>query len=575
MKKLYVASAMVALLAAATSCDKYDIYPEQYGKVLMIKDAGERSVTIYATEETAPYYVSVMKNGHTPEDPAQATLKVLNDAEFGEYKEKYYGSKDFAGLVPLKPEFYYLATPDTIATDGNLIDHTFMTADDRYFGALVVFNAQAISDWRADLESRAKEANRTKNPEEWALANDTINNYTFVAPIGLYSTNKNDSINSENRYLMLTPVVENPVVNVNVSNDAVFLTDQNRSMLKDETSDYRNGAYEPEIIFSIPCPNPYGFEVKYKNNPDTDIERFNQHHKDMVLTRLSLKNSEGEYNYVNSDKAATITFPAGVTEVRLPYSFPRKQMNYNDMENNWVTSIQLSSISWPDKTTPAKIKSSLKLPQSELTWTDGSGNTQRYDGYTFFVGYRVVEEPMELDEGCVLGANDPELTEGSFAAMFDDDLSTFYHSAWSANSLRERQKPYGSYIDFEMPTKEPINAIAIKFTARVHSNPHSPKLVSLFYSNEVNEAERNANWKEIVIEKEVPGVGKNQAASGQVTWLGGIKNDSEWIKSPEPFRYLRMSVVKNNLDENLYTIGSAAAGYWNVAEIRMYGTVID
>ena len=73
----------------------------------------------------------------------------------------------------------------------------------------------------------------------------------------------------------------------------------------------------------------------------------------------------------------------------------------------------------------------------------------------------------------------------------------------------------------------------------------------------------------------MPGVGKNQAASGQVTWLGGIKNDSEWIKAPEPFRYLRMSVVKNNLDESLYSIGSAAAGYWNLAELRMYGTVIE
>lgn len=575
MKKLYVASAMVALLAAATSCDKYDIYPEQYGKVLMIKDAGERSVTIYATEETAPYYVSVMKNGHTPEDPAQATLKVLNDAEFGEYKEKYYGSKDFAGLVPLKPEFYYLATTDTVATTGNEIDHTFMTADDRYFGALVVFNAQAISDWRADLENRAREANRTKNPEEWALANDTLNNYTFVAPIGLYSVNKNDSINSDNRYLMLTPVVENPVVSVNVSNDAVYLVDQNRSLLKDETSDYRQGMYEPEIILSIPCPNPYGFQIKYNNNPDTDIKRFNDHHKDMVLTKLPLKAESGDKNFETGPIAATIEFPVGVTEVRLPFSFYRKMMDYNDMEHNWVTSVQLKSFNWPDRNTPTKIKNSLKLPQSELTWTDANGNTQRYDGYTFFVGYRVVEEPMELDEGCVLGANDPELTEGSFAAMFDDDLSTFYHSAWSANSLRERQKPYGSYIDFEMPTKEPINAVAIKFTARVHSNPHSPKLVSLFYSNEPNESERNANWKEIVIEKEVPGVGKNQAASGQVTWLGGIKNDNEWIKAPEPFRYLRMSVVKNNLDESLYTIGSAAAGYWNVAELRMYGTVIN
>lgn len=580
---------MVALLAAATSCDKYDIYPEQYGKVLMIKDAGEKNVTIYATEETAPYYVSVMKNGHTPEDPAQATLKILDETEFGAYKEKYYGRKDFEGLQILKEEYYYLADIDTVKTEDNLVGHTFQTEDDRYFGALVVFNAQAISDWRLDLETRAKTTN--KNETERQLALDTLNKYTFVVPVGLFSSN--DSVNTDNQYLMLTPVVENPVIGVSVSNDAAMIVDQNRAYLKDENSEYRKGSFGEELVkFTLPCPNPYGFRVKFNNNATTDIARFNGHHTDMVLTELKRKNDNGTNNFdLASNKIVDyIEFPKGKTEVWLPITFFRSNMDYNDMEHNFATSIQLAGFDWKayqkdDGTkyveVPKKVQNSLKLPQSELTWTPkNAGDDGKYDGYTFFVGYRVVEQPLDLDGGCIIGANDPETTEGSFEALFDDDLSTFYHSAWSDEARKDRTSQYGSYLDFEIPTKEPINAVAFKFTARVHAAPHGPKIVKLFYSNAKTEAERDATWEpilragipEITVK---PNPGKDNSGSGQVTWLGDIKTDDGWIKAKEPFRYLRMCVIQNSYDEKLTSIGTKGAGYWNLAELRLYGTVLN
>lgn len=577
---------MVALLAAATSCDKYDIYPEQYGKVLMIKDAGETDVTIYATETIAPYHVSVMKNGHTPEDPAQATLKILSDAEFADYKELYYGSKDFKGLQMLYPQFYHLADEDTVATENNLINHTFNSAEDRYFGAQVVFNAQAISQWRDDLNYKATNTKfNREHPDEAQLAKDTLENYKFVVPLGLFSTNKNDSINADNRYLMLSPVVENPVISVSVSNDAALIVDQTRAALKDEASAYRKGSFGKELVkFSIPCPNPYGFRIKFNNNPDVDLKRFNGHHTDMVLDKLERKNPNGPdgYNYKLADnkKQDYIDFPIGKTEVWLPIEFFRETIDYNDMEHNYATSIQIAGLDWKNSSAPEMVKSSMKIPQSDLTWKASGGDDDgKYDGYTFFVGYRVVEQPLDLDGGCVIGASDPETTEGSFDALFDDDLSTFYHSAWSDEARKDRTSLYGSYLDFEIPSKEPINAVAFKFTARVHSNPHGPKVIKLFYSNAKTEAERDATWAPILRAgseeiKVSPAPGKNNAGSGQVTWLGGIKTESDWIKAKEPFRYLRMCVMENALDEKLTSMGTRDKGYWNLAELRIYGTVL-
>ncbi len=573
---------MVALLAAATSCDKYDIYPEQYGKVLMIKDAGERNVTLYATEDIAPYYVAVMKNGHTIDAPAQATLKILSDSEFADYKEKYYGDKEFKGLQILKPEYFYLADTDTVQTEHNLIDHSFQTEDDRYFGALVVFNAQKISDWRADLANRTTTKYQKDHPEEYRLAKDTLDNFTFVVPLGLFSPN--DSVNADNQYLMLSPVVENPIVSVSVSNDAAVIVDQTRAELKDEESAYRNGSFGQELVkFSIPCPNPYGFQIKFKNNPDADIPRFNGHHTDMVLTPMAKRDANKDLNFtlgVDNKSADVIDFPAGKTEVWLPLEIFRKKMDYNDMEHNYATSVQLAGFNWKGSEAPDKVQKSIQLPQSELTWkASGKGDDGKYDGYTFFVGYRVVEQPLDLDGGCIIGANDPETTEGSTDALFDDDLSTFYHSAWSDEARKDRTSQYGSYLDFEIPTKEPINAVAFKYTARVHANPHGPKVVKLYYSNAKTEAEREATWEPIVRAgtteiKVSPTPGKNSSGSGQVTWLGGIKTESDWIKAKEPFRYLRMCVIENAFDEKLTSMGTKTSGYWNLAELRMYGTVI-
>jgi hypothetical protein len=266
--------------------------------------------------------------------------------------------------------------------------------------------------------------------------------------------------------------------------------------------------------------------------------------------------------------------------VRLPLSIYRKYMDYDDLENNWMIPIQLRpnnskiDMVWNDPSVtvveaPEKVQKSLKLPNVQMLWTSNkTGQTIEINNYTFYVGYRVVEAPLEMTGDSFVFANDCEPTEGSFEALFDDDLSTFYHSAWS--DPQPRSTPYGSYIDMIMPTKEPINRIAIQLTARVHANPHSPKVVSLYYSNIDNDDERNASWK-LIKTVEIQGTKTGNAGSGQSYWIGGIKKESDWIVAPEKFRYLRFCVLKNAQDEDLTVTGTSGAGYWNLAEMKIYG----
>lgn len=73
MKNLYIAAGVMALMVSATSCkDEYDLYPEEYGEVMMIKDSGRRNVTVYKTDDFTMLPVTVMKGGTSPENPRKS-----------------------------------------------------------------------------------------------------------------------------------------------------------------------------------------------------------------------------------------------------------------------------------------------------------------------------------------------------------------------------------------------------------------------------------------------------------------------------------------------------------------------
>lgn len=86
MKKLYIASSLVALMLAGASCsNNYDIYPEQYDKVIMIKDAGAKTMTVYSTDTKAPYQMTILKGGVSAGKAVTATLRAMTSEEFSDY----------------------------------------------------------------------------------------------------------------------------------------------------------------------------------------------------------------------------------------------------------------------------------------------------------------------------------------------------------------------------------------------------------------------------------------------------------------------------------------------------------
>lgn len=571
MKKIIIASGLLALMGAATSCDKYDIYPEQYGDVMMIKDAGEKEVTIYATDDAAEYSITVMKGGFDPADASQAKLRIMTEDDFKAYKEKFYGDANFAGLDYLKSEFYtFQDAAGNVATNGELV-HDFASADDRYFTANVVLNAQKISDWRAEMES---------TPEGTL----ELNAKKFVIPVGLYS--ETDSVNADGFYVMLEPVVTDPVLTLNVEHNGYTLTEISRTKLVDDPA-FVAQVTEPEIYLEIPCKNNYGFKVLF-NTRASLVSDFNSANSDVQLS--DVKNPKdvdyndpqgwlfklGELDEATGEYVNEIEFPAGVTRVRMPLTFNTEMIDENDLASNHVKGIQFKSAKggkdpidmvWAEDV-PEKVQKSLKLPRNP----DNAA-----EHYVFFVGYKVVETPLELSDACVT-SNDCEPTEGSIGALFDNNLSTFFHSGWTV--AFDRSAPFASYLEIEVPTNTDVNACYFQFTSRVHSNPQSPKEVHLYYSNE-DDAELRANinsWQgagKVTLDKPEAkpfAVVKleKKLGSGETGELGSLDN---MAIAPETFKYLRFCVMQNADDKSLTAPSTSV--YWNLAELRMYGKYIE
>lgn len=357
---------------------------------LKIKDAGNKDLDVYAAEETVNYPVTVMKEGASA-NPVKVTLKILNDEEFKHFRDITFGDPNFPGLQPLRSELYTLNSAD----EANSVNHTFASSDNDYFVGNLTIDAGRLADWRTDLESRTTEKFQQKYPEEYKLAMDTLNNFHFVIPVGIFSETDDDAIPAAGRYLMLSPRAVEALISISVGNDEALIVDQPRSLLLDQTSNFRQGSFGQELVkFSLPCANPYGFQIKFNNNPDVDIARFNGHHVDMSLTKLERKDIKGNYNYTlaNNKSQDYIDFPAGKTEVWLPIEFSRTQIDYTDTQHFYATSIQLAGFDWRDSPAPDVVKGHIKLPTSDITWIPtGAADDGKYNGYTFFIGYRVVD----------------------------------------------------------------------------------------------------------------------------------------------------------------------------------------
>ncbi|MDE6261858.1 MAG: hypothetical protein K2M09_00945, partial [Muribaculaceae bacterium] len=335
MKKLFIASGLLALMAAATSCDKYDIYDDQYGDVMLIKDGGDVDMDVYSTDDYADRYISVIKGGHSPERVSHANLRVMTNDDFNKYVEDNIG-ENFSGLGIVDADLF-----DLIDANGNVtksIEYTFSGENDRYFGATLRVKSSEYCKWYRSPEVQAQLANKE-----------------FIIPIGLYS--ETDSVNEYNNVLMVSLNDLDPVITCDVPDGGFDIEELSRRRL---ISDAGKGlVYEPEVYLTLPCKNPWGFGVRIVEPKAAAVPEYADEKKSTPLTYLrndkeSTDKETGvvtpavtrweitdrrEFEVYKSDaltgteEAYTVNFPAGVTKARIPLKIYLDNIDPNEMLN--------------------------------------------------------------------------------------------------------------------------------------------------------------------------------------------------------------------------------------------------
>ncbi|MFJ1433001.1 BT_3987 domain-containing protein [Capnocytophaga canimorsus] len=181
--------AFVAVAFVACDTPNYgELVPSNYNTVLLLKQTGEQEVTLYDTGEDGSYDVTIFKSGKLEQSTANASVRVLDEAELAEYSARV--GKTYTGLPE---DMYQVAQKDF--DFGNT---------DRYKKANVVFKTDLIRDF---------------------IKTNTDKNY--VLPILLYQKVKKDSVNAEKKLVLLTPKIVKPVIEYSQGSATVNLTNDN------------------------------------------------------------------------------------------------------------------------------------------------------------------------------------------------------------------------------------------------------------------------------------------------------------------------------------------------------------
>ncbi|WGU68404.1 DUF1735 domain-containing protein [Capnocytophaga canimorsus] len=124
----------VFVAVAFVACDtpNYgELVPSNYNTVLLLKQTGEQEVTLYDTGDDGSYDVTIFKSGKLEQSTANASVRVLDEAELAEYSARV--GKTYTGLPE---DMYQVAQKDF--DFGNT---------DRYKKANVVFKTDLIRDF--------------------------------------------------------------------------------------------------------------------------------------------------------------------------------------------------------------------------------------------------------------------------------------------------------------------------------------------------------------------------------------------------------------------------------------------
>lgn len=500
MNKYIIASGLLALMAAATSCDKYELYPEDFDGIFTIRDSGTKDLVLYATDESTEVPFIVMKGGYDPEVASTATLKVMNTEEFQAYNEDL-------GTLP-----YILVGNECYSFSNNpqesvyAKDYVFDSADKKAETAKLYVRPRAIHKWLTD------------HADEIA-----VGDLSPVIPVTLVS--ETDSVNAYGNVTLLKVDVRTPELSASLTG--------NLSSSIVNLQNFEEGAevtFTPDISYSMPCDNPWGFTLNFVADPEI-VEDYIYDTGNKNLQALAPEYYEFEPSY---------EFAPGTTYMTLKLKF-----NFNDLK--------------PQKKAYAV---GIKLdPENPIVWNDpdnNPGDALKLDTEKIMIfSVRLVDnknlEVVKLSTANVT-TKDIEPSEGSLEALFDGEISTYYHSNWHGTGYHDAT--YGSYLEITLPNE--MSLFRFDLTARHNNANGRPGKVCLFGTNDLNDWPTTPfatieNMTEVLTDKGVSGsFGSNEEPFGDG-------------KSYKYIRFCVMSGVGGDLT------ASGASSFWSAAELVLYG----
>lgn len=552
MNKLIIATGLVAVMAAASSCseDQYDLYPAETGSVMMIKDSGTRNVVVYKTDDFTTLPVTVMKGGTAPENASKALLHTMDADDWDAYVELTMNK----GIMRITPECY-----------GFSLDCTEQGTECSFEGNGVRY---AIRDLYMIPEKLVAwtEANADKIAE----------GYIPVIPMQL-DVEGEGQIQADNKYLLITPDLQ--MAKVGFSAVGPQSNTFARSAIEKNIDGIAEG-FRPGIKVTLPCKNNWGFSVdvfagsnskvtNYINeNKISDwvmmpnrlwyIEGLNEPQSGIVCDGIT-PDEEGKSHLTSKNCKVTYTMPKDVTEMDLNIVIDTKQLrdaflidkNYDNMNTTYFIPLQLVG----------------KLNFSESVEEKPEGLAPDFEALCFVV-FSVQEllERLEID-GSSCESNDCEPSEGSVAALFDDNVDTFFHSTWS-NGGSTCSAPFWSYI--QIPLEEEFSSIFFNCATRKGGNNGCPKKIHLFGSN-VDEPVNDSDWFEFAT---IADATKSLKSGGAYGTLGS--QSQPFTSVDEQGKAKRFKHIRFCVETSQGGSLSGTGNFWFLSEIQVYaGQVMD
>ncbi len=498
MNKYIIASGLLALMAAATSCDKYDLYPEDFDGIFTIRDSGTKDLVLWSTDESKEVPFIVMKGGYDPEVTSTATLKVMNAAEFQQYNENL-------GTLPyilVGDECYsFSANPgENVYTQ----DYVFDSADKKAETAKLYVRPRLIDQWLTD------------HADEIA-----VGDLSPVIPVTLVS--ETDSVNSYGNVTLLKVEVRKPELAADLTGSVSSSTVN--------LQNYADGdeiTFTPDINYSMPCENPWGFTLNFVADPEI-VEDYNYDHGTSYVA-LDPSHYDFEPSY---------EFAPGTNYMTLKLTL--KLNGLKAQKKPYAVGIMLD-------------------PENPIVWSDPDNNPGEAlaldKGKIMIFTVRLVDnknlEKINLSTANVV-TYDQEASEGPLASLFDGDVSTFYHSNWHAGSNHD--PIYGSYLDITLPNE--MSSFRFDVTVRHNNNNGRPKTVYLFGTNDP------ANWPTTPF-AQITEMTEQLTTAGTT---GNFGSDEEPFGDGTAYKYIRFSVIESALGDLTQTNTAA----WSAAELVLYG----